>query len=207
MENINKQIYEEALIFKDNFSLVAHNELLGKNDGKSVGTYIERMFRDILKKKYGIVGSNSSRGIDFPNMKLDIKCTLESRPQSSCPYSDFRQKVYGLGYSLLIFMYDKIDNLKEGTCYIKIKKVFFVEEKYTGDYALTNSINNVLNQTIIEDKKMHKLVELFEKYNLPASEEDMKSLALEIINNPPTIGKLTISNAIQWRLNYGNLNK
>jgi len=41
--------------------------------------------------------------------------------------------------------------------------------------------------------------------NLPAEEIAMSQLAEEILANPPQQGYLTISNALQWRLQYGRI--
>jgi hypothetical protein len=41
--------------------------------------------------------------------------------------------------------------------------------------------------------------------NLPADEITMNRLAEEILVNPPEQGYLTISNALQWRLQYGRI--
>ncbi len=41
--------------------------------------------------------------------------------------------------------------------------------------------------------------------NLPADEITMNKLAQEILTNPPEQGYLTISNALQWRLQYGRI--
>jgi len=67
---------------------------------------------------------------------VDIKVTSIRQPQSSCPFKSARQKIYGLGYSLLVFVYDKHD---------------------------------------------------------------------EVLRNPPEVGYLTVSNALQWRLQYSRV--
>lgn len=38
--------------------------------------------------------------------------------------------------------------------------------------------------------------------NIPADEITLLKLAQQILNNPPEQGYLTISNALQWRLQY-----
>lgn len=43
--------------------------------------------------------------------------------------------------------------------------------------------------------------------NLPADEITMNQLAKEILNNKPEQGYLTVSNALQWRLQYGRIVK
>jgi len=41
--------------------------------------------------------------------------------------------------------------------------------------------------------------------HLPADEITLTQLAEQILSNPPIIGYLTISNALQWRLQYGRI--
>lgn len=45
----------------------------------------------------------------------------------------------------------------------------------------------------------------FEERMIPAEEIQARKLAEEVINNPPEIGYLTISNALQWRLQYSRV--
>ncbi|RLC50771.1 MAG: restriction endonuclease, partial [Candidatus Cloacimonadota bacterium] len=46
------------------------------------------------------------------------------------------------------------------------------------------------------------ILAFFEDRMLPADEIQAKKIAKEIILNPPSLGFLTISNALQWRLQY-----
>ena len=41
--------------------------------------------------------------------------------------------------------------------------------------------------------------------NLPVDEIEARRIAQELLKNPPDIGYLTISNALQWRLQYRRL--
>lgn len=65
-----------------------HNEpsLFGVTDGKAVGTYFEHKFQDYLKSKYAYLKGSSAKGIDFPDLRVDMKVTSIRQPQSSCPY-------------------------------------------------------------------------------------------------------------------------
>jgi hypothetical protein len=51
---------------------------------------------------------------------------MMEEPQSSCPFKNARQKIYGLGYSLLIFVYDKKDNPETRTGLLDIQHTIFV---------------------------------------------------------------------------------
>lgn len=97
----------EARAFADREDRHAEPSLYGVTDGKAVGTYLEQKFRAQVATTYEIDAGNSARGIDFPDVNVDIKVTSERQPQSSCPFQTARQKLFGLGYSLLVFVYDK----------------------------------------------------------------------------------------------------
>ena len=49
------------------------------------------------------------------------------------------------------------------------------------------------------------LIALFEEKSLPIDSILASNLADEVIQNPPEIGYLTISNALQWRLQYSRI--
>src|SRR3990172_2974544 len=85
-------------------------ELFGATDGKAIGTFIEHRFGERLEALYAVQVGNSALGIDLPSVETDIKVTSARQPQSSYPFRSARQKVYGLGYHLLLFVYDKRDN-------------------------------------------------------------------------------------------------
>lgn len=88
-----------------------HNneDLYGVTDGKAVGTYIEHKFQEYLDENYSYEKGSSANRIDLPsdNVNTDIKVTSIRQPQSSCPFKDASQKIFGLGYNLLVFVYEK----------------------------------------------------------------------------------------------------
>jgi len=49
------------------------------------------------------------------------------------------------------------------------------------------------------------ILAFFEERMIPAEEIQTRKLAEDILNNPPEIGYLTISNALQWRLQYSRV--
>ncbi len=48
-------------------------DLYGVTDGKSVGTYVEHKFRDLLRTKYNFEEGSLAIGIDFPGIGVDMK--------------------------------------------------------------------------------------------------------------------------------------
>jgi hypothetical protein len=113
-------LQKEASSFAKAESKHAEPSLFGVTDGKAVGTYLEHKFQTALHTRYTYGRGNSAKGIDFPELGVDIKVTSIRQPQSSCPFKSARQKIYGLGYSLIIFVYDKRDDAMTRTCRLDI---------------------------------------------------------------------------------------
>ncbi|UKI55135.1 MAG: restriction endonuclease [Treponema succinifaciens] len=180
-----------------------HDEpsIFGSTDGKAVGTYLEHKFKNFLAEKYAFENVNSASGIDLPSLEVDIKTTSIIQPQSSCPFESARQKIYGLGYNLLVFVYKKEDNQETRTSRLYILHTIFVEKNRTADFQLTTSINKILDNGANEDD----IIALFQDKNLPVDEMTAATLSKEILSNRPRIGYLTISNALQWRLQYSRI--
>ena len=179
------------------------SSIFGSTDGKAVGTYLEYKFKGYLEEKYTFSKGNSASGIDFPEKTIntDVKVTSITQPQSSCPFKSARQKIYGLGYNLLIFVYEKVDNNKTKKSRLNIQHSVFVYKDRTADFQLTTSIHTILDNNGNKDD----LIALFFEKNLPIDEIEKSSLADEILKKRPNIGFLTISNALQWRLQYSRV--
>jgi len=184
-------------------SIFDNPDLFGITDGKAVGTFIEHKFQNHLSSKYEYIIGSSASGIDMPSedINTDIKVTSAKQPQSSCPFRNARQKIYGLGYNLLIFVYEKKDNPDKKISNLNFVSCSFIYETRTADYQLTRTIRQMLeNNANSED-----IIAYLTDRNLPAEEIAMNQLAEEILANPPQQGYLTISNALQWRLQYGRI--
>ncbi len=192
------RLCEEARAFADTESEHRESSLFGVTDGKAVGTYVEHKFRAVLRRTYNYRDGSSARGIDFPELGVDLKVTSHRQPQSSCPYRSARQKLYGLGYSLLIFVYRKIDNETFRTARLSFLHAILVDAERTADFQTTTGIRRIVaNRGNVDD-----LLAFFWERMLPVEEIEANRLAKEILGNPPKIGYLTISNALQWRLQY-----
>ncbi len=191
----------EARCFCNFMSEKNHLELLGVTDGKAVGTYVEHKFQRYLLDHYIVTVGNSAKGIDLPdeNILTDIKVTSKTQPQSSCPFKNARQKIYGLGYNLLVFVYDKQDT--ENRCSLYFTHCTFIEKRRTADFTITKRLLEMLADGAYKEDLMGFL----EDKNVPGDEIIYNELADEILANPPEQGYLTISNALQWRLQYARV--
>jgi hypothetical protein len=173
--------------------------LYGVTDGKAVGTFVEGAFNTYIAERYKHAQGNAAKGIDFPSLGVDLKVTSVRQPQSSCPFRDATQKVYGLGYHLLVMVYEKVDDQEHSTSLLKILHVIFIDQEFTADFQTTKGIADILDR----DGNADDIDAFLEERNLPLNEIGRRSLAERIMKEPPCQGHLTISNALQWRLQYG----
>jgi len=177
-----------------------HDEpsLFGITDGKAVGTYLEHKFIHTLRDRFEFEESNSAKGIDFPRLGVDIKTTSIRQPQSSCPFKSARQKIFGLGYSLLVFVYEKVDKEGTRTSRLDVHHVIFVDAAQTADHQTTKGILEILDRDGNEDD----LTAFMADRLLPVDDIEAAKIAEELLRSRPSLGYLTISNALQWRLPY-----
>lgn len=176
-------------------------ELFGITDGKAIGTFVEHLFQNFLEERYQTAVGNSASGLDLPSVNTDIKVTSLNRPQSSCPFRDSKQKIYGLGYNLLIFVYRKHDDPEKKMGMLEFVSCSFVDKNRTADFQTTTGLQNIISNQGNQDDIFAFLVE----HSIPGDEVSLYQMAEDILKNPPQIGYLTISNALQWRLQYSRV--
>jgi len=190
----------EAKDFCISQSKFHHTELFGVTDGKAVGTLIEQKFQNQLKEKYEVTIGSSANGIDLlsDDIMTDIKVTSIKQPQSSCPFKDPRQKIFGLGYNLLVFVYDKTDVPETKSAMLHFVSCSFISKKRTADFTTTFRLREMLKDSANEED----IITYLSDKNIPADEITLSNMARQIMEITPEQGYLTISNALQWRLQY-----
>jgi len=195
-----EKLIEEAQLFCVEQSKFQHKELYGVTDGKAVGTLIEHKFQSHLNEKYEVLVGSSARGIDLPSddIQTDIKVTSIKQPQSSCPFKDAKQKIFGLGYNLLVFVYDKTDDPTTQAAILNFVSCSFVHKERTADYTTTYRLREMVKDGANEAD----IIAYLQDKNIPADEITLAKVAEQILQTPPEQGYLTISNALQWRLQY-----
>lgn len=98
-------------------------------------------------------------------------------------------------------MYEKQDNNINKTGMLNIIHTIYVEESRTADYQTTSGIKKIINN----DGNKDDLLAFFQERMLPVDEIEANLIADELLNNQINIGYLTISNALQWRLQYSRV--
>lgn len=192
--------------FTEQLSQTPLSDLYGVTDGKAVGTKVESMFKVYLTKRYDFVLGNAATGIDFPSLNLDLKVTSLKQPQSSCPFRSAEQKIYGLGYNLLVIVYAKRDIESEQVAYLDIEHVVYIDKSRTGDFRLTKDIRDIVTSESTHSGGKNAMIDdldaLLQDRNIPLDEISRRQLAERLVHEVPEQGVLTISNALQWRLQY-----
>lgn len=82
---------------------------------------------------------------------------------------------------------------------LNFQHAIFIHRDHTGDYQTTRGLLNIL----AEEANLEDIIAFLEDRNLPLDEIGREQLARQILQSPPEQGFLTISNALQWRLQYG----
>lgn len=193
-------LIQEAELFCIEQSKFQHKELYGVTDGKAVGTLIEQSFQKQLKEKYEVSIGSSAKGIDLPSDDIltDIKVTSIVQPQSSCPFRDAKQKIFGLGYNLLVFVYDKRDHPETQTANLDFVSCSFVSKERTADFTTTS----ILNEMKKVGANVEDVISFLNGIKIPADEITLKQISELVLTSEIAVGYLTISNALQWRLQY-----
>ena len=193
-----ERLYSSAIDFCHITSQIGFPCLVGVTDGKAVGTFIEQKLKSYLSDRFEMTLGNTASGIDLPSPEIntDIKATSYRQPQSSCPYKSSKQKIFGLGYNLLVLVYDKKDD--NGISKLNFLNCTFISQERTSDFTTTRRLNEMLRDGAIKED----IVAYFMDKNIPGDEIALEQLADEVLENGVTQGYLTISNALQWRLQY-----
>ena len=92
-------------------------------------------------------------------------------------------------------VYDKKDTEE---CNVKFLHCAFIEEQHTADYTITKRLIEMRNDGANEEDIMAYLTDR----NIPADSTVYFDIANRILTEGLNQGYLTISNALQWRLQY-----
>jgi hypothetical protein len=182
-------------------------ELFQVTDGKRIGTYIERECRAYLEERTGLsIGGLAALGKDLPLFNIDIKTTSFVRPQSSSPYRSIDEKIFGLPYNILLFIYRKEDLV--GYAQLEILRCCYIPQEYTGDYHTTRLARELRERYLRKEIGVDEFIQRLETKLGIAEAEDLNitpGTVQRIIDHPPAPGALTVSFALQWRLHYSRM--
>jgi hypothetical protein len=87
------------------------------------------------------------------------------------------------------------------TATLNILHTIYVSAEKTADFQTTRGIRTILENEGNKDDLMSFMLDR----NLPVDDIELSNIADEILGNHPIQGFLTISNALEWRLQYGRI--
>jgi L-fucose mutarotase/ribose pyranase (RbsD/FucU family) len=76
-----------------------------------------------------------------------------------------------------------------------------VEKSRTADFQMTRGLQQIVQNAGNEDD----IVAFLQDKNFPVDEIEARNIAADVLSAPPLQGYLTISNALQWRLQYSRV--
>lgn len=173
-----------------------HKEIFGAVSCHVVNSFVERCFLEHLSDYYNLDVGFSPLNVALPSINTEIRTAPVDRPDTFCPYISSRQKIYGLGYNLLLMLYVKTDDNAAREGHFAIKSCEYVSAERTADHMTTKILHEILLGGGNQDDVFAFLSDWMQGVPI----ERLKELAAEIIQTPPTIGFLTISQSRQWRL-------
>ena len=89
-----------------------------------------------------------------------------------------------MGYALLIFVYDKIDDAKTRTARLVLQHVIFVEKHRSADFQTTSGLRRLLGNNANRDD----ILAFFEERMLPVRDLEAEALAEEVLRRLPEVG-------------------
>jgi len=187
-------LIQQAATFAEIENSYDEPSLYGVTDGKRIGTYLEHKFKLYLSTHYTYEEGNSASGIDFPGLGVDLKVTSITQPQSSSPFKSARQKIYGLGYHLLVFVYEKFDDHNQQTAQLYMKQASFIPKEHTADYHTTRCILEI----VARDGNDDDLVAFLQDRYLITEDIVARETTKEILRTLPQLGYIAIT-PLHWQ--------
>ncbi len=102
---------------------------------------------------------------------------------------------------MIVFVYIKEDDTKQKKGKLNFLSCTFVESSRTADNQTTTGLRAIIANNGNEDD----IFAFLSDHRIPGDDVTLMNMAHEILKGPPKIGYLTISNALQWRLQYSRI--
>lgn len=93
---------------------------------------------------------------------------------------------------------EEVDDPETQTATLDFVSCSFVHKDRTADYTTTYRLREMVADGAIRED----IIAYLQDKNIPADEITLSEIAEKILETPPSLGYLTISNALQWRLQY-----
>ena len=134
------------------------------SDGKSIGTFIEKLLTVLLSiKKKCVFSGSAARGVDLPELNLGIKATSDRQPQSSEPFKNAYERIFGIENALLVFIYNGTAYTAEAEANLRCIQHYLLSETNVADKSLcasARSVRDLYNRKIINEDVLKSVLRL-----------------------------------------------
>ncbi|XHR27377.1 MAG: hypothetical protein ACFUZC_15690 [Chthoniobacteraceae bacterium] len=194
------QLKTEAAAFAQAHTRHSEPALVGL-DFPVVEAYYLLRFKRELARRYELPEDPEEDGIAFPDIKVDVKFVNDRLNDSFCPMISRLQKVKGLGYDVLLFVYHQESDFAAGTVWLEIRRAIWVENYRTADwYATTSLLDCLAKKPLMED-----LLSLFDDFPFMLHPGEAWKLAEDSLKKPPQQGYAAIGRASLWHIRWGRV--
>jgi len=165
-------------------------------DPKSLAMFAERTLHRWLQTRFDYRTGSSANGLDFPDVPMDFKLTDAARPQSSIPAAGRHEMLWGLGYHVLVAIYQK--SPRDGAIYLALDDLWCLDAEQTADRRTTEEV-----QRLVRHDARDGVLARYLEQRLPfCRAEEARVQVARIRAQPPVLGQLTLSPAMQYRATY-----
>lgn len=212
-----KPRWRERLIGSDEFAkLKAAAEAWARdNDGKrrpelarrersskQVGSYLEAELREAIESEFGrSLGGNAAKGVDIVGIRVDIKTTRITQPQSSAPVRTRAEPALGLDCHVLLLVYDLNDDGNPDAPMLDIASISFIPRWMTTDHRVAARMRDLREQVRAGEVGAVAAAETLTK-EFSAIDTTAELIAVLAGDEPVPRGVTTVSPAFQWRYQY-----
>ncbi len=122
-----------------------------RTDGKSLGTYIEKLVKAEISRFLSIpITGSSAVGVDIPELLLNTKATSDRQPQSSEPFDSPYDRVLGSKYDIVVCIYNGREFFAPASPPLRILTAQYLERTEVADNKLCATAK--LLQQLVLDK-------------------------------------------------------
>ena len=108
-----------------------------RTDGKSLGTYIEKLVKAEISRILNVpITGSSAVGVDIPELSLNTKATSDRQPQSSEPFDSPYDRVLGAKFDILVCIYNGKEFFTAESAPLRILTAQYLEQTEIADSTL-----------------------------------------------------------------------
>jgi hypothetical protein len=173
-----------------------------ERSSKQVGSYLEGELREAIETGFGReLGGNAAEGVDIQGIRVDIKTTRITQPQSSAPVKSGAEPACGLDCHLLLLVYDLDEAGNPDAPKLQVASLTFIPRWMTTDHRVADRAE-ILRRKVLDGEVSAVAAATALTSEFPALDVTPELIELLSGTEPVPRGVTTVSPAFQWRYQY-----